>query len=419
MAGADTGAPSGLESFAAAEADLAVLDLPRERLVRLFAYHRWIQASAPSIADVHAIVKGAAEGLVDVGVPLARMMTGVEVRHSQRKAVGRIWEPGVPPREVFLPHGGSADALRRGSPFAAAQESGQWIRFDPQRTDPGAYDVVAELRAAGLTDYVCVPVAGFGGTRNGASFATSAPGGFSETDLTVLRFLLPAFGTLMDLLVTRRILNEVTRIYLGAGPAARVLSGDVRRGEVTAIRSAILFSDMRRFTETAMRLSAEQTVDLLNRYYDCVVGPVEAGGGEVLKFIGDGILAIFRIEDGDPEAAVAAALAASRAALDAVAALNASGEAPAPFEIGIVLHLGEAAYGNVGSGERQDYTVIGRDVNLASRIAGLCGLLERPLLLSATLATCVAGDAVAEVGRFPLKGVPGETPVFTTPVHRS
>jgi len=408
----DAPAAPGPAVDAGAGADLAILDLPRSQIARLFAFRHWILTAAREITDTHQIVKGVGEGFVDVGMHLDRLTTAVEVRHATRSAVGRIWEPGVPPREIFFPHGPAGEEAYRASPFGTAHASGEWVRFDPRVADAGLFGVVEELKAAGFTDYICVPVFGAGGMKNGFSFASKAAGGFSEADLAILRFVLPALGGLMELLVIRRILNEVARIYLGEEPARQVLAGDVQRGEVMTMRAVILFADMRRFTETSMRLTTQETADLLNDYYDCVVGPVEERGGQVLKFIADGVLAIFHADEGHEATATGNAVAASRAALDAVAALNDAGTAPAPFEIGIGLHLGEAAYGNVGSGERQDYTVIGRDVNIASRIAGLCGALEQPLILSAECAAHLDAGAVDEAGRFALKGVPGETPVF-------
>jgi adenylate cyclase len=223
---------------------------------------------------------------------------------------------------------------------------------------------------------------------------------------------MPALEAMMEILVLRRILGEVTRIYLGNEPHERILAGDVRRGELTHITSAMMFADMRGFTSVSMGLAADKVVELLNHYYDCVVGPVEAHGGEVLKFIGDGVLAIFRVREGEEIDACARALVAAGEALAAVARLNEAGSAPAPFSAGIGLHFGDAAYGNVGSGQRQDYTVIGRDVNIASRIAGLCGTLNKPLLLSAELVAHLPDTPFADLGEHELKGVAHPRPVF-------
>ncbi|MEZ5670794.1 MAG: adenylate/guanylate cyclase domain-containing protein [Alphaproteobacteria bacterium] len=392
--------------------ELAVLDLPRSRLAALFGFRHWILDSARGIPDTPAIVSGVGTRFLDCGLHLDRMMTAVEVRHSERAAVGRIWEPGRAPTEFFFPHGSAGMSSYHDSPFRHAHDTGRWVRLDLARVADGAFRVVPELKAGGFTDYLAIPAPGAGGMRNGFSFATRNPGGFDDDDLAILRFTMPALAGLMELLVTRRVLAEVARIYLGAEPAKRVLAGDVRRGAIMPLRAVIMFADMRRFTETSMRLTAQQTVDLLNAYYDCVVAPVEARGGEILKFIADGLLAVFHARPDEEAAAAGRALAAAQAALDRVAALNAAGTAPAAFEIGLGLHFGEAAYGNVGSGERQDYTVIGRDVNVAARIAGLCGTLAAPLLVSADCARWLPAGTMRDAGAHPLKGVAGATRVL-------
>jgi len=247
--------------------------------------------------------------------------------------------------------------------------------------------------------------------QNGFSFATKAEGGFSDQDMAMLKAIFPVLASLMEILALTRILNEVVRLYVGDEPRQRILAGDVHRGEVTRINSAILFADMRGFTSLSMGLEAEQVTELLNRYYDCVVPHVEAQGGEVLKFIGDGVLAIFR-SGVDVPAPGPRALAAARASLNAVDDLEVDGDGPPAFDVGIALHLGEAAYGNVGSGQRLDFTVIGKDVNIASRIADLCGRLERRLLISSAFRDALSTKAAEELGDFELKGVGAPQTVY-------
>ena len=202
-------------------------------------------------------------------------------------------------------------------------------------------------------------------------------------------------------------MTEVMRIYVGEEPKKRILSGDVHRGEVMRLRAAILFADMRRFTELTADMTAEDATALLNRYYDCIVPHVEELGGEVLKFIGDGILAIFRAEDDD----AIICDRATRAAQNGLQAVRDEDQQP-KFDVGIALHFGEVAFGNVGSGMRLDYTVIGRDVNLAARVAGLCGTLDEPLLMSAAVIDHVGESRVRSLGAHRLKGLSEAQDVF-------
>ena len=277
-----------------------------------------------------------------------------------------------------------------------------WLPETPDE----AYDLVPDLKAQGYVHYICAPVFLANEMANAFTFATKAANGFSAEDMALLRLVFPALAACQEILVMHRVLREVVRMYVGDEPHRRILAGDVRRGEVMRIRSAILFADMRRFTELTSGMEAEQATGLINAYYDCVVPAVEAEGGEVLKFIGDGIMAIVRAEQGSGRNACRKALAAARAALAAVDARNAAVADDARFEIGIGLHFGEAAYGNVGSGARLDYTVIGRDVNLAARVAGLCGRLEKPLLITDAVAERLDDQPLSPLGEHRLKGLP-------------
>ena len=180
------------------------------------------------------------------------------------------------------------------------------------------------------------------------------------------------------------------------------------RGQVTTIRSAILVADMRDSTGHTAEISAVEAVELMNDFFDCLVPPIESRGGEVLKYLGDGLLAIFRDGHGDARKVAAAALAAAQDGLANVSGLNAARPRERPVELGIALHFGEAAYGNVGSGLRLDFTVIGRDVGLASRIGTLNARLGEPLLMSSAFTEKL--DAPAEpIGAFTVRG-------FSTPV---
>ena len=226
-----------------------------------------------------------------------------------------------------------------------------------------------ELKAGGYRHYLTVPIRFSSGTENGITFATRSPDGFGEQALEVLRAVLPTFAMVTELRAVSKRLDDVLRIYVGDEPHRAILSGAILRGQVSRIRSAILFADMRGYTRTSSSLTPEGAVELLNDYFDCLVPPIEDEGGEVLKYLGDGLLAIFRDRGDDTGGAPQSALTAAINALQRVRAANEQGRFPVPVAVGIALHHGDAAYGNVGSGQRLDFTVIGRDVNLASRIA--------------------------------------------------
>ena len=220
------------------------------------------------------------------------------------------------------------------------------------------------------------------GTRNGISFATRAEAGFRDEDVAILRFVMPTLAAVMEMRSVNKQLDHVLRIYVGDEPHKAILGGSIRRGHVQRIRSAILFADMRDYTRISADMTPEEAVDLLNIFFDCLVPAIEREGGEVLKYLGDGLLAIFREPGDDLGGAAKGALTASQSAMQSLAEANALGRFANPVAAGIALHHGEAAYGNVGSGARLDFTVIGRDVNLASRIARLNRTLGEPILMS-------------------------------------
>ena len=388
--------------------DLAAI-LSNERLRLTLAVRDWLVGEARDIADPNVIIEGLSLKLRDAGLPIDQAISAVEFRHAERAANARIWEFGSPAREhIFWHDRGSLATGKR--PLAEAHRLNEWIfSWLPDLPDD-TYDIVPELKAAGYTHHIAIPVVLPNGMRNGFTFATRAPHGFSDEDIAVLRSIVPTLAALQEILALRRVMREVMRMYVGNEPHLRILSGDVRRGEVLRIRAAILFADMRDFTGLTAHLPEEAATALVNDYYDCIVPPIDERGGEVLKFMGDGILAIFRAgEDADSEACLRA-FAAARAGLLRVARHNTASNIR--FELGIALHFGNAAFGNVGSGARLDYTVIGADVNLASRIADLCGELREGLLLSDAFQSRLSEQELRRLGAFPLKGVDEAQAVF-------
>ncbi|WP_425044002.1 adenylate/guanylate cyclase domain-containing protein [Primorskyibacter sp. S87] len=394
--------------------------LPADRARTAFDLVHYMLGKALKSEDADEVLTEMAERIGRAGVPLDRATSIVPLLHAEAVASARFWERGSGARSYLFPYTPESGDGYAHSPAAVVHETGEWVRLWLPETPDDTYGIVPELKEAGYTDYLMAPVFMKSGMAGTFSFATRAPNGFSDEDLAFLRLVFPALAGAQDILATTRAMQEVMRMYVGAEPQRRILSGDVHRGEVMRIRSAILFADMRRFTELTVDMSAEEATQLLNAYYDCIVPPIEEAGGEVLKFIGDGILAIFRAE-GAGNVACFKAIQAAQEGLDRVAHRNGSPS----FDVGIALHLGEVAYGNVGSGLRLDYTVIGRDVNLAARVAGLCGTLGEPLLVSDTFRGRIADAgkktsggpvSVWSVGVHALKGLHTPLEVFAVAV---
>ncbi|MBE1282621.1 MAG: adenylate/guanylate cyclase domain-containing protein [Rhodobacteraceae bacterium] len=380
--------------------------LPRDKLIAALRLIDFMLGDALKMEDADNVLTAMSEHIRAAGIPLDRATSIVPLLHAEAVASARFWERGKGPRSFLFPFSEESGEGYAHSPAAEVHETGNWVDLWLPDTPDERYDIVADLKTEGYVHYLMAPVFMKSGMAGTFSFATKHTDGFSAQDLAFLRAVFPSLAACQDILATSRAMNEVMRIYVGEEPRRRILSGDVHRGEVMHIRSAILFADMRRFTDLTSGMEAEEATGLLNRYYDCLVPSIEEQGGEVLKFIGDGVLAIFRVEE-ETQAVCCKALEAARAGLRQVT----ENSLKPRFEVGIALHLGEVAYGNVGSGMRLDYTVIGRDVNLAARLAGLCGSLNKPLLISAPFRNMVKAEAVS-LGKCDLKGIADPQGVF-------
>jgi adenylate cyclase len=282
------------------------------------------------------------------------------------------------------------------------------------------FPLLAELAAQGGTDYWSRIVrfgerVSLGETRGVAtSWATREPGGFGERDLALIDATLAAFGLAFKATMTVDTARTLVSTYLGRDAAERILRGEIDRGQVKTVPTVLWFSDLTGFTRIADILPREQLLDLLNAYADCLVGVVHDHGGQVLKFMGDGILAVFGGERGQ---ACRRALDATEAAQASMARLNRERSAAGLPVTGftLALHEGEVLYGNVGSQDRLDFTVIGPAVNEVSRIQAMSRSLDQPILVSAGFAAACGEQRarLVSLGRYALRGVGRPQELFT------
>lgn len=378
-------------------------------LERARGIQEWLIGEARFIDDPDLVVEGFVHRLLDAGLPLERMASAIPTLYAVRSGLGRHWTPedGVTTQEFPW----DSEDIYESSPFYQAHQTRAWINFRLDEVDDSVFGIIPELRSSGFTHYICMPVFFRDGTEGGLTFATRQDGGFSDSDIALLRNIEDAMAILLEVNRVWILLSETLRMYVGEEPQTRILSGQVRRGDVVHIRSAIVFADMRGFTALSGQMSGEETVALLNRYFDCVVPPIEETQGDVLKYMGDGVLAIFRAEQ-DGHAACTKALAAAREIVKRVERDRAQVDPAARFDIKIALHFGEVAYGNIGSGARLDYTVVGGSVNLASRIADLAGNLEHHVLVSSDFASRLPEQDFTAMGEHKLRGVAEPQEVF-------
>ena len=368
----------------------------------------WLIDGARSAVAPQQVLAVLCERLVAAGVPLWRAAVFLRTLHPEIAGRRFIWRQGEDVDISDLPYEGLQQPEYRDGVFLRVVETAAPVR---RRLDaaPGTADsAVAQLREQGATDYLASPLVFSDGTIHAATWATKQPGGFAEEDIAVIEAIVTPLARVAEIRAAQRVASTLLDAYVGHHAGERILSGRIRRGDTQTIRAAIWLSDMRGFTALADRLAPAQLTELLNLYFDCQIPAILERGGEVLKFIGDGLLAIFPIGD---DAGIAASCAAGlAAALEARAAIADLAVAER-VRFGLGLHVGEVLYGNIGSGNRLDFTCIGPAVNLVARLEKLAGRLGRTVLGSAAFAVH-SENALMPVGAFRLPGIRGTQRVF-------
>jgi adenylate cyclase len=264
--------------------------------------------------------------------------------------------------------------------------------------------VYDEMRAQGLTDYVAWPLYHTLGKRHMVTFATTRPGGFDDAHIAELLKLLPVLALVSEIRMKNRLARTLLETYVGSHAGELILAGATRRGSGTTVRAAIMICDLRDFTRISDNWPRDDVIHLLNDYFDAMSEPIARHGGEILKFIGDGLLAIFPLSQPAACANLLRAVAEARQALVVQNEKN-SETGRAPLNYGIGVHVGDVMYGNIGSRTRLDFTVIGPAVNMASRLEALTKQLGKTVLLSRAFADFVESDFDLErVGEYPVRG---------------
>lgn len=371
-----------------------------------YAVIAWLLRQGRMLPDRDEVITALGEQLVAAGAPVSRVRLSMRTLHPLVQAVSFTWEHG----QAILPatearHGFRDNAAFIGSPVQAIAETGKPFRKQLER-GLGAEDhqVLHELKAQGLTDYLGLPLPFSSGGRAILILGTQRPGGFRASDLEKLEIISMALSPVIEVFDARQIGLAVAEAYLGPRTGRRVLNGQITRGDIDTIEAAILISDIRDWTQMNQRLPARQAVVRANEYFELLAGAVESHDGEILKFLGDGVLAIFPSGDGSGDAC-ARALNAAREARN-------PGAGPEDVSFGVGLHVGEVLYGNVGSQTRIDFTVLGQAVNIAARIESLCASLGSSILFSREFAERVS-DPVVKVADQDLKGLDGQVPIYT------
>ncbi len=402
-----------------AQAVERLVSWPDSRL-KLTPAAAWLIDHGGEAMTMQALIGGLCEKLLEEGLPLQRVNVALPSMHPQVYARAFTWVRGEGVSTVATNHDVRQSKEYFNSPVYAIHQGAAAIR---RRLDlpnaPMDYGILPELKEKGVTDYLVLPMRFTQGPVSGvndqgvqrhvsfASFTTDRPGGFQPSELSYLMELTPIMALRLEIEAARRMTRDLLITYLGRAPAKRVLKGNFIRGRSFEVEAAIWVCDLRGFTSISDRTAPAELIGMLDDYFEAMARPVQQREGEVLKFIGDGMLAIFRAGDGnlqpgeDPrQAACRRALEAAKAAFEGLHELNQGrgiGGAP-PLKAGIGLHYGRVLFGNVGATDRLDFTVIGRAVNEVARVEAATKIMGRPLLASGAFAE-ILGAGQQSVGQ--------------------
>lgn len=376
----------------------------------------WIVGPARHIESALMVFDEFCWRLVAAGFPVLRVSLHTGTLHPQFLGSTLSWwrTTGLTAMAMIEHEVLESPALAN-NPFRLMIQDGKVLRRKLEGPDAVLdFSILPELAEKGATDYLGVPMQGAQGTRYGITFAGDRPGGFTAQEVADLTTLSARLPVVIDIHVQRWMAHNVMSAYLGAKTGARVMAGQIRRGMGEEMTAVLWSSDLRGFTERSDRLEGERMIAILNALFDAQAAAIHRHGGEILKFIGDGLLAMFPIADaGFAGTAARNALEAAAEAHEAVAALadDAALAGEPPLRIVVALHAGLVTYGNIGAAERLDFTVIGPAVNLVSRIEAVAKALDRPTVVSEEFARAY-GRPMAALGEHALKGLAAPRALF-------
>lgn len=347
------------------------------------------------------LIAGLGRQLRTVGLPVDRLSLHLRALDPEMLSRTLAWAPNEPVEIHDRAYGKGASKAFDNSPLGLVRETREPLIVRRADGESSAWTKFDIFQGRGLTELIIVPLRIADGSTSAATFGTVHPIGFSSTARAALERIVPALRNACELRILWRIQRSLLDTYVGPTAARRILSGRVHRGQIESLDAALMLCDLRGFTDLSNRLPIERVLELLNLYFDQVLPAITDAGGEVLKFMGDAVLAFFHRDD-----AAQACHAALRAALTALDCLDRLAEADAKLNAGIALHYGKASYGNIGSGHRLDFTVIGPDVNLLSRIQTVCANTGLSILMSRRFVDLVGSGQAKVIGFHKLKGFP-------------
>ena len=368
----------------------------------------WLAGDECHDLDDAGLVAALGHRLREADLPVDRLVLHLRTLHPEIRGRTIAWSPGELVQIHDREHGIERAVSYVNSPLRCVMETHKPIALRVDDGSDPAWTHTDVFEGRGLVGFFIVPLRNADGQSSAACFATARTGGFTAIEHTALQRIVPALRNACELRTLSRIERTLLDTYVGSLTARRVLEGHIRRGEVETLEAALMLCDLRGFTELSNRLPSDRVLQLLDAYFDCVVPAINDAGGEVIKFMGDAVLAFFHREDAS--AACAAALQGSVSALEGLRRLAIS---DAKLRAGVALHYGTVSYGNIGYGHRLDFTLIGPDVNLVSRLQAVCSMTGYPLLMSERFAAFLDPGRVTTLGQHELKGFKQPAELYT------
>ncbi len=377
------------------------------------------------------IIDGVCQRLDAAGTKVMRVQIGQRILHPVYAGMGFLWERGQGAvQNDWERASGEVDDGLSGSPFGHLFEHklSSWRCKLEGAHEPLPYTVLDDLRAKGATDYA-VFATGFTedvvtdtGGRSYAegmvsSWTVDQAGGYADEELDNLTRTIRTLGLAIKSGRNHRMARTLLEVYLGKDAGRRVLSGEIERGSVRSISAVLWYCDLQGFTKIADVTPPDELIKLLNDYFENMVAPIHEAGGQVLKFMGDGLMAIFELDDTDPSDVCRIALDTVEEARRRIAEVNRTrtGAGQPTTDFYIAIHLGDVQYGNIGSKDRLDFTVVGPAVNEVSRIEAMCRPLEQDVVVSSAFSKAAnqCQGRLISLGRYALRGVRRPEELFT------
>jgi adenylate cyclase len=365
----------------------------------------WLSGDDCHALDEPGLIAALGRRLVDIGLPVDRLTLHLMTLHPEFLGRTLAWAPGEPVEIHDREHGARLAFAR--TPLRKVIDSREPMIVGVNDGDQASWQDIDVFAGRGLIELMIAPLCSVDGPVSVVAFGTRRASGFTPSQIQMLERALPALRNTCELRTMRQVELSLLDTYVGPMTARRILAGRIRQGEIESLQAALMLCDLRGFTELSNRFLPGEMLELLNAYFDVVVPAITREGGEILKFMGDAVLAFF--PTADAAEASQAALSTARSIVDDLARFRHKG---IQLRVGIALHYGEVSYGNIGSGHRLDFTVIGSDVNLLSRIQNACSALGETMLMSDPFRRKVSSEEVRSTGFHHLKGFENRIELF-------